>query len=128
MVRRPPCSTRTDNPFPYTTLSRSARAQAATALADTTLLAPSTGTIIARVREPGSMVVSQSPVYSLSLDRPVCVRDSVGESELSRIAPGMRERLRSDSTEEHQQGPSGASLARTEFHSTNARSAEQATI
>src|SRR3546814_2017653 len=55
----------------HLTAAQAARAQAATALADTTLLAPSTGTIIARVREPGSMVVSQSPVYSLSLDRPV---------------------------------------------------------
>jgi len=39
-----------------------AAAQAATALADTELLAPSNGTVIARVREPGSMVASQSVV------------------------------------------------------------------
>src|SRR3546814_9023711 len=45
--------------------AQAARAQAATALADTVLLAPGTGTIIARVREPGSMAVSQSPVYKI---------------------------------------------------------------
>src|SRR3546814_5401706 len=61
-----------------------ARAQAAIALADTVLLAPGTGTIIARVREPGSMAVSQGPVYSLSLDAPVYVRAYVGEPDLGR--------------------------------------------
>src|SRR3546814_14840992 len=86
MIRRPPRSTRTDTLFPYTTLFRS-------------LLAPSTGTIIARVREPGSMVVRQSPVYSLSLDRPVYVRSYVGESDLGRISPAIRVRLCSDSSD-----------------------------
>ena len=51
--------------------TQATRAQAVTALADTELLAPSNGTVIARVREPGSMGVSQSTVYSLSLDQPV---------------------------------------------------------
>jgi HlyD family secretion protein len=51
------------------------------ALADTELTAPSSGTVIARVREPGSMVASQSTVYSLSLDKPVYVRAYVGESD-----------------------------------------------
>ena len=95
--------------------AQAARAQAATALADTTLLAPSTGTIIARVREPGSMVVSQSPVYSLSLDRPVYVRAYVGESDLGRIAPGMRVRVRSDSSDKTYQGQIGFISPRAEF-------------
>ena len=68
--------------------AEAARAQAATALADTELLAPSSGTVIARVREPGSMVANQSTVYSLSLDKPVYVRAYVGERDLGRIAPG----------------------------------------
>lgn len=95
--------------------SQAARAQAATALADTVLLAPSTGTIIARVREPGSMVVSQSPVYSLSLDRPVYVRAYVGEPDLGRIAPGMRVRVRSDSSDKLYQGQIGFISPRAEF-------------
>lgn len=68
--------------------AQAAAAQATTALADTELMAPSSGTVIARVREPGSMVGSQSAVYSLSLDKPVYVRAYVGESDLGRIAPG----------------------------------------
>jgi HlyD family secretion protein len=95
--------------------AQAARAQAATALADTVLLTPSTGTIIARVREPGSMVVSQSPVYSLSLDAPVYVRAYVGEPDLGRIAPGMRVRVRSDSSDKTYQGQIGFISPRAEF-------------
>lgn len=95
--------------------AQAARAQAATALADTVLLAPGTGTIIARVREPGSMVVSQSPVYSLSLDAPVYVRAYVGEPDLGRIAPGMRVRVRSDSSDKTYQGQIGFISLRAEF-------------
>jgi len=95
--------------------TQAARAQAATALADTVLLAPSTGTIIARVREPGSMVVSQSPVYSVSLDAPVYVRAYIGEPDLGRIAPGMRVRVRSDSSDKLYQGQIGFISPRAEF-------------
>ena len=95
--------------------AQAARAQAATALADTVLLAPGTGTIIARVREPGSMALSQSPVYSLSLDAPVYVRAYVGEPDLGRIAPGMRVRVRSDSSDKLYQGQIGFISPRAEF-------------
>src|SRR3546814_12874037 len=60
------------------------------------------------------MVVSQSPVYSFSLDRPVYVRAYVGESDLGRIAPGMRVRVSSDSTEKTYQGQIGFILPRAE--------------
>lgn len=95
--------------------AQAARAQAATALADAVLFAPSTGTIIARVREPGSMVVSQSPIYSLSLDAPVYVRAYVSEPDLGRIAPGMRVRVRSDSSDKVYQGRIGFISPRAEF-------------
>lgn len=95
--------------------AQAARAQAATALADTELLAPSAGTVIARVREPGSMVASQSTVYSLSLDAPVYVRAYVGEPDLGRIAPGTRVRVRSDSSEKVYQGQIGFISPRAEF-------------
>lgn len=95
--------------------AQAARAQAATALADTVLLAPSIGTIIARVREPGSMVGSQSPIYSLSLDAPVYVRAYVGEPDLGRIAPGMRVRVSSDSSDKVYQGQIGFISPRAEF-------------
>jgi HlyD family secretion protein len=95
--------------------AQAARAQAATALADTALLAPSTGTVIARVREPGSMVVSQSPIYSVSLDTPVYVRAYIGEPDLGRIAPGMRVRVHSDSSDKTYQGQIGFISPRAEF-------------
>lgn len=95
--------------------AEAAREQAATALADTELMAPSAGTVISRVREPGSMVASQSTVYSLSLDAPVYVRAYVGEPDLGRIAPGTRVRVRSDSSEKVYQGQIGFISPRAEF-------------
>ena len=85
------------------------------ALADTELLAPSAGTVIARVREPGSMVASQSAVYSLSLDTPVYVRAYVGEPDLGRVAPGMPVRVRSDSSQRVYRGRVGFVSPRAEF-------------
>jgi len=95
--------------------AQAARAQAATALADTELLAPSAGTVIARVREPGSMVASQSTVYSLSLDRPVYVRAYIGERDLGRIAPGTAVRVSSDSSAKTYRGQVGFISPRAEF-------------
>lgn len=95
--------------------AEAARAQAATALADTELLAPSSGTVIARVREPGSMVASQNTVYSLSLDSPVYVRAYVGEPDLGRIEPGKRVRVYSDSSEKAYGGQIGFISPRAEF-------------
>src|SRR3546814_7157462 len=45
----------------HLTAAQAARAQTATALADTTLLAPSPGTIIAPVRDPGSSNKEEHP-------------------------------------------------------------------
>lgn len=90
-------------------------AQAATALADTELLAPSAGTVIARVREPGSMVSAQSTVYSLSLDAPVYVRAYVGEPDLGRIAPGTRVWVSNDSSTKKYRGQIGFISPRAEF-------------
>lgn len=95
--------------------AQAARAQAATALADTELLAPTAGTVIARVREPGSMVTSQSTVYSLSLDKPVYVRAYVGETDLGRIAPGTAVRVKSDSSDRTYRGQIGFISPRAEF-------------
>lgn len=91
------------------------RDQAATALADTELFAPSDGTVIARIREPGSMVVSQSAVYNLSLDKPVYVRAYIGETALGRIAPGTPVQVRSDSSKKIYHGQIGFISPRAEF-------------
>ena len=95
--------------------AKAAAAQAATALADTELKAPSNGTIISRVREPGSMVASQSTVYTLSLDKPVYVRAYVGEPDLGRIAPGTPVRIWSDSSDKEFRGQVGFISPRAEF-------------
>jgi HlyD family secretion protein len=90
-------------------------AQARTALADTTLVAPSNGVVIARVREPGSMVASSTPVYSLSLRDPLYLRAYVGEAQLGRIAPGTKVRVRTDSSATVYHGQIGFISPRAEF-------------
>jgi HlyD family secretion protein len=95
--------------------AESARERAATALADTRLVAPSDGTVIARVRESGSMVTSQSTVYSLSLGRPIYVRAYVGEPDLGRIAPGTAVRVRTDTSNKVYRGRIGFISPRAEF-------------
>ena len=95
--------------------AQAAQAQATISLADTELMAPSDGTVIARVREPGSMVASQSTVYSLSLDKPVYVRAYIGEPDLGRIAPGTAVRVKSDSAGKIYRGQIGFISPRAEF-------------
>lgn len=95
--------------------AQATRDQAATALADTVLLTPSTGTVITRIREPGSMVASQNPVYSLSLDKPVYVRAYIGEPDLGRIAPGMAVSVSNDSSNKIYRGQIGFISPRAEF-------------
>ena len=95
--------------------AQAARGQAATAPADTVLLAPGAGTVIGRVREPGSMVTSQSTVYTVSLDAPVYVRAYVDEPDLGRIAPGMPVRVHIDSSDKIYHGQIGFISPRAEF-------------
>ena len=90
-------------------------AQARTALADTRLVAPSDAVVIARVREPGSMVASNTPVYSLSLSNPVYVRVYVSEPDLGRIAPGTQVRVHTDSSSKVYRGQIGFISPRAEF-------------
>lgn len=92
-----------------------ALAQARTALADTRLVAPSDATVIARVREPGSMVASSTTVYSLSLRDPVYVRAYVSEPDLGRIAPGAKVRVHTDSSDKVYRGQIGFISPRAEF-------------
>jgi HlyD family secretion protein len=95
--------------------AQAAVAQARTALSDTELTAPSDGIVITRAREPGSMVASNTPVYTLSLHHPVYVRAYVGEPDLGRIAPGMRVRVVTDSSDKAYHGQIGFISPRAEF-------------
>jgi HlyD family secretion protein len=96
-------------------MAEAALAQARIALTDTELVAPSNGTVIARVREPGSMVASNTPVYTLSLRDPVYVRAYVSESGLGRIAPGAPVRVQTDSPDKVYHGQVGFISPRAEF-------------
>jgi HlyD family secretion protein len=86
-----------------------------TQLQDTKLLAPSRGTLIARIREPGSMLSAGLAVYSLSLRDPVYVRAYIDEPHLGRIAPGMGVTITTDSSDETYDGEIGFISPRAEF-------------
>jgi HlyD family secretion protein len=91
------------------------RDQAQTQLDDTALLAPTTGTILARIREPGSIVAAGTPVYVLSLDAPVYIRAYVGEPDLGRVAPGSAATITTDSSTRSYKGRIGFVSPRAEF-------------
>jgi HlyD family secretion protein len=95
-----------------------AKAQAAigeTQLDDTILRAPSSGTLIARLREPGSMLGAGTPVFSLSLRDPVYVRAYVDEPHLGKLAPGTRVTITTDSSSKVYEGQIGFISPRAEF-------------
>jgi HlyD family secretion protein len=91
------------------------RAQSETRLQDTHLVAPSHGTLIARIREPGSMLSAGLAVYSLSLRDPVYVRAYIDEPHLGRIAPGMHVTVTTDSSDRMYDGEIGFISPRAEF-------------
>jgi HlyD family secretion protein len=62
---------------------------AKTNLEDTELYAPDNGTVLTRIREPGTVVREADPIYTLSLISPVWVRAFVSEPQLGLIYPGM---------------------------------------
>jgi HlyD family secretion protein len=72
-----------------------------TSLRDNTLLAPSDGVILSRVREPGAIVSPSDIVYVLSLTRPVWVRTYISEVDLGRIHPGMEVTVTTDTVPDH---------------------------
>lgn len=95
--------------------ARAKREQAETQLADTELAAPGSGTLIARIREPGAMLAAGSAVYSLSLRDPLYVRAYVDEPDLGRLAPGMPVTIHTDSSDEAYHGQVGFISPRAEF-------------
>ncbi|MEE4164008.1 MAG: secretion protein HlyD [Woeseiaceae bacterium] len=100
------------------------RDQAKTQLDDTELTAPSEGTLLARIREPGSMLMQGEPVYSLSLDKPVYVRAYVAEPDLGRTAPGTLVEVTSDASDKVYKGRIGFVSPRAEFTPKSVETAE----
>ncbi|KIC70831.1 membrane protein [Candidatus Protochlamydia amoebophila] len=72
---------------------------ALTNLQDTEIYAPNDGTILTRIREPGSIVREADPVYILSLFSPIWIRSFVAEPELGEIYPGMMVEIFTDTKE-----------------------------
>ncbi len=56
---------------------------------DTKAYCPADGTILTRVREPGTVVLQGEPIYTLSVISPVWIRAYVPERLLGEIYPGM---------------------------------------
>lgn len=75
---------------------------ARTALDDTDLIAPSTGTILTRVHEVGAIVSEGTPIYTLALDNPVWVRTYVSEPDLGHVFPGQAATVRTDTGDRYE--------------------------
>lgn len=69
---------------------------AKTNLNDTQVFCPTEGTILTRIREPGTVVLPSNPIYTLSVKSPVWIRAFVNEPNLARIYPGMPAEIYSD--------------------------------
>jgi len=80
---------------------RSAEAALAVALTNlyfTEAFAPTEGTILSRIREPGTVVKPSDPIYSVSVTSPVWIRAFVPEPYLGMIYPGMPALIYTDSS------------------------------
>ena len=88
---------------------------AKTALNDTILRAPNAGIITTRIHEPGAVLASGTPVYSLLLHSPVYVRAYVAEPALGQVAPGTKVEINTDSGDTRYRGQIGFVSPRAEF-------------
>lgn len=69
---------------------------AKTNLIDTKIYAPNDGTILTRIREPGTVVREADPIYTLSLISPVWIRAFIPEPYLGIVYPGMLAEIHTD--------------------------------
>lgn len=76
--------------------AKAALGVALTDLENTKIYAPSRGTILTRIREPGTIVNIADPVYTVSLTSPVWIRAFVSEPELGLIYPDMPAKIYTD--------------------------------
>lgn len=65
-------------------------------LNDTRIYAPSDGTIMTRVQEPGSIALPGQPIYTMAKDRPVWIRAYIPEPNLANVKYGMKVRVLTD--------------------------------
>lgn len=95
--------------------AEAAQALARTAVDDGQLKAPQDGTVLVRVREPGSLLSARDPVVTLSLTDPIYVRAYVAEPQLGLVAPGTKVWVRSDSSSAWHEAQVGFVSPRAEF-------------
>ncbi|MBN2479835.1 MAG: efflux RND transporter periplasmic adaptor subunit [Parachlamydiales bacterium] len=60
-----------------------------TNLEDTRLFCPTAGSILTRIREPGSVVNPGEPIFTVSINEPVWIRAYINEPNLGKIYFGM---------------------------------------
>lgn len=77
-------------------LAKATLGVALTDLKNTEVYCPTDGTILTRIREPGTVVNIAEPIYTLSVISPVWVRAFVAEPDLGRVYPGMSAEIYTD--------------------------------
>ncbi|WEK48335.1 MAG: HlyD family efflux transporter periplasmic adaptor subunit [Candidatus Andeanibacterium colombiense] len=82
---------------------------------DTALRSATAGTVVTRAQEPGAIVQPGATVLTLSIDRPLRVRAYVAESDLARVAPGMKVEVTADGNARVYHGTIGYVSPRSEF-------------
>ncbi len=86
-----------------------------TDIADTALIAPESGTVLTRAREPGSIVQAGETVFTLTIDRPMRVRAYIEQGALARISPGMAVSVSADGNPKTYHGTIGFISPTAEF-------------
>lgn len=77
--------------------ARETAALAAYRLGRADLVSTVGGTVLTRIREPGAVVMPNSPVYTISIADPVWARTYVDEPHLGHVVPGMKAEITTDS-------------------------------
>ena len=76
--------------------AEAARTYAQIQLDDTKIISLQNGTVLTRVREPGTILTAGDPVYVVSISTPVWIRTYVNEPNLGFIRPGMEAEVYTD--------------------------------
>ena len=95
--------------------AQAAKTKLETALDDTKLRAPASGTIIARNKENGSVIAAGTPIYTVSLDNPVYIRAYAPERALGQIPVGTIVEIKSDGNDKIYHGQIGFVSPKAEF-------------
>lgn len=93
--------------------------EAQTAYNDATLRTPSSGIVLVRIYEPGSMMSAGLPVYSISLNDKMWARAYIKETDLGKVKIGSKMKIYTDSTDKVYDGHIGFISPQAEFTPKN---------